>query len=292
MKFRFLFFSVITVFILFSCSSDDDSNGSSVSENSITITIDGEEVEVAQFSAIKAQSFISVQAILIDDRSFDIVFHQEGNLQGANVFSLNGGFSDSFQTAEFYSENTFDFNLFEVDESDNTVSGSFDGQMFEDGFSIEEGEPLSISGEFNVPFNDITPSITSPDLEFFANIENNDWYGTNSTISTSNGNTTEWNYNETRYEIGYQYGDLSNVEEGTFTFGEETTFNRIRLNVFTEGDNFEQEEFITEGTLIITSVEVNLGIYTIEGSFNFTATSPTTGEVINVSDGRILQVSF
>lgn len=292
MNFRLLLFSVITFFTLFSCTTDDSSNGPSISENSLTITIDGEEVEVAQFSATKAQSFIAVQAILVDDRSFDITFHQEGNLQRANVFSLNGGFSDSFQTAEFYSENTFDFNLFEVNESDDTVSGSFNGQMFEDGFSIEEGESLSISGEFNVPFNDLTPSINTTDVEFFASIQNNDWYATNGTTSVVSGNTTEWNYNETRYEIGYQYGDLSNIEVGTFNFGEDTTFNRMRLNVFTEGDNFEQEEFITEGTLTITRVEVNLGVYTIEGTFNFTATSPTTGEVINVSDGRILQVSF
>ncbi|HSD14598.1 MAG TPA: DUF6252 family protein, partial [Flavobacterium sp.] len=135
----------------------------------------------------------------------------------------------------------------------------------------------TISGSFLISYIDYPPTISG--LGTFAKINNQDWYGTQSSSSGDLSTTTLNIKNGSQYEIGIVYPYFS-PEEGTFNFSDNNADNRIAFSKYDPATH-QTIEYDVTGTITYATVTANY----VQGTFSLTATHPTNGTTITISNG-------
>jgi len=283
---------IFSLFSFLSCSSDDssgDSNnvsGMEVPESTFNFTLDGENITINQFTAQRSGDFFLITGTGDNGINVQFRFHALGNYGTFSAFSTED-LDFLVESLAFASESTFQFDLLEVDESDQTIAGNFQGLLFEDEFVFEMGTAVEASGGFNIPYITVTPQISG--LGFSASIDGEAWHGLSSGetsgVPVNSTPTNIFNHNETPYIIGLNIIPDS-LTEGTFNFSPSSTFNNIIFERFDPTIDNEETRFSTTGVLVVSEVNPsNFGLIQIIGTFDLQAEDPITGEIISVESG-------
>ncbi len=273
--------------ILTSCSSSDDSNDMETqlpTENSFSVTIDGQLYTFDTFIALKVFDNYEVLGSNSNQENFYLRFNQNGVLDRANFYVIDGSFDNDYNSA-FYNP---DFNLTNLtfDMSQNIVSASFNGNIYQDDLDITSTSRTVESGSFNLTF---TVNQADPNLDEFINATiNGQSYETikHGTTGGAAGSTIVGNFGISDGTITTTiYVDASNIQTGTFNFTEGSAINKVSfeyVNPFDDDNDYE--ELDASGTLIIDTIIEGALFDLIQGTFTATATS-TSGETYVVENG-------
>lgn len=280
--------SVLLLFIsLFSFSltqcNPEDSDDSTPESESVSYKYENENVVINSWTAIKNGDRFVITA-MGDEQTFAIEFNEYGNLSSANSYpNIIGGvpFSRSFAMNSSY---FFNFNLTNDYTENKMVAFNFDGVLHENEYSVESNTH-SVEGSFTVNYTEVEETDLSA---LYCKINSQDWHAT-SVNSIGVNNVTLNNYSDNEYIIGVSFNTNSTPLVTNHSF-EDSSVLKIELATYDPAtDNYV--EYNTSGIISITSftAAAYLSYGFIEGSFSFTATHPTTGSTITVSNGTFKQ---
>jgi len=267
--FKFLAALMVSATII-SCSSDSSSDSSS-SENFFNVTYNGVSKTVVSTDAIKQENVIEVLAETEDGLAIGFNFNIHGDMYNANV--INGfTWENSFA---YYSNHDFTFELVELNTSNHTIRVNFSGKVYENQYD-HTSETSTVSGSFRVSYEDYTPTNTG--MGTYAKINGSDWYAL-SNGSTGDGTTSMVTVqNGSEYIIGMVY-PYNNPNTGTFSFANNSALNRIYFAKY-DPVTHERIEYNVSGTITYTGASS-----IIQGTFSLTATHPTNGSTITITNG-------
>lgn len=274
--FKFLA-SLLVVASIFSCSSDSDSSQDTTA-NHFDITYNGtaKTVDLASVQAIKQEDYIEVLAITTEGEYVSFDFNTHGNLYEASVDGDN-----SETTAAFYSNNSFTFELVDLNTTNKTVKVNFTGKIYESAWD-QTSAFSTISGSFKIPYIDYTPTVSG--MGTHAKLNGTDWYGITKSGS-GDGSIMELSVqNGNEYVIGIVY-PYSGAETGTFTF-DNSDYNRISFSKY-DTTTHEMIEYNVSGTMTYSTAST-----IVAGTFSLTATHPTNGSVITITDGTFKEAAL
>jgi len=273
MKIFKFFVAFLVVATLASCSSDSDSSDSQSSANFFNLNYNGaaKTVNLTDVMAIRQEDFIEVSADATDGTHIAFSFNTHGNMYSATAIGDNG-WENSFA---HYSDHDFSFELVNVNATDKTVQVNFAGKVYEDNYD-HTSPTKTVIGSFKISYIDYTPTVSG--LGTHAMLNGTDWYGL-SDGSTGDGSTsTVTVQNGGVYTIGIVY-PYNNPATGTFNFANNSALNRIAFSKYDPAAH-EFIEYNVSGTITYTGAS-NI----VQGTFSLTATHPTNGSVITITNG-------
>uniref|UniRef100_UPI0040492217 DUF6252 family protein n=1 Tax=Flavobacterium sp. TaxID=239 RepID=UPI0040492217 len=284
MKYLKLVFLVVVSIAIFSCSSDDNNNNDGQpSTEYFNFTNDGEVLTVSNWGAIKSENTFVVFGETSDGIYVDFEFNAQGNV--GSVATYGSDFSIPFRSSqEYYSDNTFDFEIITLNESAQQIKVSFSGKVYEDNYDVTSPF-VNISGEFLVNYQVATPTVSGLGLK--AKINNVDWYDSKSDQDGGffSGSEIRLNfYNSDRNNIAIIVNHDSTVAD-TYSFTSSSASNKVLLSIYNPSEEYF-EDYESEGTLVITEKTVGLQLTIISGTFSFMATNPVNNNQIQVTNGQ------
>ena len=300
-------------FLLLSCSSDsadeiiettpiDEKVIIDPSENSITL--DGEEFVFTQTNVTRSGDRFILTLSNEQSEAISIPFHKKGNYGDIAYIQLTEGTPESFRTLYTNPDRDFSFEVLNIDEANNSVSIKLAGILHKDGdlfknntAPFELTEQITLSGSLNLDYTIVTPTFEG--LEVSAFIDNEEWHSLKSGSTTvgfdsPDSITTFFHDNNTTFSINLVLSK-ADIVPGTYTFDQssEGIYRLFLSESIIEEDGFENSiEYLSEGTLTITSFESTVSFGTIRAEFSFTATHPDTGDEIDVNSGVFNDVFF
>ena len=281
--FKFLAVFVLTT-ALFSCSSDSSSDSSgSTTEDFFNLTYNNQTEIVNNWMAIKQDGVIEVAADTPNGLGISFKFNTHGNLLESFTHPNAPHSTIPLQTSfAYYSNNTFTFELVELNTNNKTVKVNFSGKVFDDEYDHTSAFS-TVSGSFKIPYTDYTPTITG--LGTYARINGQDWFGAQKS-STGDLNTTILEVqNGSQYVIGIVYPYFS-PQTGTFNFSDNSATKRISFSKY-DPTTHELIEYNVSGTITYTTANSSY----VQGTFTLTATHPTNGSTITITNGTFKELS-
>lgn len=258
---------------LFSCSSDSSSDSSDSTANFFNLTYNGtaKTVNLSDATSIRQEDFIEVYAEATDGSTISFGFNTHGNLYDGSV--RNGMLRES--TFAYFSNNTFTFELVELNTTNKTVKVNFTGKVYENAYDHTSAFS-TVSGSFKIPYIDYPPTISG--VGTHAKLNGVDWYATSNGSTGDGGTSTVTVQNGSEYVIGMVY-PYNNPDTGTFNFTDNSAANRIYFAKYDPATH-ELVEYNVSGTITYTTAST-----IIQGTFNLTATHPTNGSIITITNG-------
>ena len=284
-KFKFILFVVLAA-TLGSCSSD--SSSSSSTNEYFNYKIDGETISVPQWDAIRSENTIEVAGQGSNGKTIYFHFNSLGNIGSVDTYSVSDFSVPNRGAQGYYTNESFNFNLESINETNKTVKVSFSGKVFEDEYNLSSDFVL-VEGNFQVKYTDATPQVAG--LGVSANVAGNDWISSNEDQSGgffSGSDITLDSYNGDVYRIGVTTNH-DNTTIAAYNFTPSTSTNTVKISKYNTSLNYF-EEYDCTGTLNITNKQVGNQITVISGTFSFTAIDPNTSAQITITDGTFKQV--
>lgn len=278
MKIFKFFASFLVVATLFSCSSDsNDSSDSTANFFNLTYNGTAKTVDLATVQAVKSEDYIEVLGVTSEGAYVSFDFNTHGNLYEASV---DGDIRET--TFSYYSNSNFTFELVELNTTNKTVRVNFSGKIYENEWDHTSAFS-TVSGSFKIPYMDYTPTVTG--MGTHAKLNGVDWYGmtkngsgdgTIMELSVQNGN---------EYVIGIVY-PYYGAETGTFNFTDNSAVNRISFSKY-DTTTHELIEYNVSGTINYTTAST-----IVAGTFSLTATHPTNGSTITITEGTFKEAAL
>ncbi|WP_237274736.1 hypothetical protein [Tenacibaculum ovolyticum] len=274
-----LLYCVILI-VIFGCSSSDDPTGSS--KDSFEYMYKNEKITIDTWTAFKIEDGIIVTgSSSINEQSFTIQFNKYGNLNSANSYPL-GNFNIPLSISyEYYKSNFFNFELLNIDESNNRVSAVFSGNLYEDEHDLDS-EKHFVEGAFNISYIDKEPNY--PGLKVYAEIEGKDWYSVDSDSEGGffSGSDIHLNqFSDDEYQITFILNH-DNTSTGNYAFDLNSQVNKVVLSKF-DKDGLTVTEYETEGNFNL--LEKNIGAAVTQLIGNYDLIAKKGNEIIRVTNG-------
>lgn len=272
------FFAVLfTAVSLFSCSSDSSSDDTTDnSADYFNLTYNGQAKTVSSWTAIKQENFIEVSGDTPNGLGISLKFNTQGNLYEAfthpNTISSTIPTSGSFA---YYSNSTFTFQLVEINTTNKTIKVNFSGKLYEDEYD-HTSTTNTVSGSFKISYIEHTPTISG--IGTYAKVNGQDWYGMQKYASGNGTTMTLYEQNGGEYTIGIVY-PYSSPQTGTFNFSNNSAVNRISFSKYDPATH-EEIEYNVSGTITYTTAST-----IVQGTFSLTATHPTNGSTVTITNG-------
>lgn len=280
-------FKILSLFLLtislFSCSSDSSSDHSSA--DYFNLTYKGQAKTVTSWQAIKQDDHIEVAADTQDGLGISFKFNTYGNLYESFTHPNTAESTVEFQAASaYFRSNTFTFTLVDLNTADKTITVGFSGKVYDNEYDLTS-DFSTVSGSFKVTYMVLAPSISG--LGTYAKINGTDWHGLeNSSSSSSSDDTTVLNIqNDSEYNIGISYPYFAPVA-GTFAFDSNTDNKRITFSKY-DTTTHMPVEYNVNGTITYTTANSTY----VQGTFSLTATHPTNGSTITITNGTFKEAS-
>lgn len=269
--FKFLA-SLLVVASVISCSSDSSDSPQDTTANHFNVSYNGtaRAVTLSNVTAIKSEDFIEVLAITDGGEYVSFNFNTHGNLYQA---SFNG--TETETTAAWFSNNSFTFELVNLNTTNKTVQVNFSGKIYENEWD-QTTDFNTMSGSFKISYMDYTPAVSG--VGTHAKLNGTDWWGITKSGS-GDGTIMELSeQNGGEYVIGIVY-PYSGASVGTFTF-DNSDYNKISFSKYDPATH-EMIEYNVDGTMTYTTASGTL----VQGTFSLTATHPTNGSVVTITEG-------
>jgi hypothetical protein len=271
------FFAVLVITsVMLSCSSDGDG------QNSVIYKENGVEIPVPVVHAYKQDKVYYFLAQNEDGRSIEIWFNSSGQLMQAK--STPGGDPFSFMASAYdYSLNSFDFELVSLNESAKTFKLNYSGKLFDDEYDVANSSFVNVSGSAQLHYEDVT---WATGLEVTAKIDGSSWRSAkqNRSYFGEIENVVLEETSDDPFRMTF-YIHQAETQPGIYTFNATSEANRIVLSKYSIATH-SYVEYNSSGTFTITSTTANeFGETRIEGTYSFTATNPSDGTTLQVTDG-------
>jgi hypothetical protein len=242
---------------------------------------------VSNWGAIRSENTFSVFGESADGINVDFLFNAQGNV--GTVTTYGSDFSIPFRsTQEYFSDDTFDFQIITINEAAQQIKVSFSGKVYED--ELDVSSPfVSISGEFLINYQEVSPTVVGLGLK--AKINNVDWYDSKNDQDGGffSGSDIRLNfYNSDKNNIAIVVNHDATVAD-TYSFTTNSENNKVLLSVYNPTEAYF-EDYESEGTLVITEKIVGPQFTIISGTFSFTATNLGNNNQIQVSNGQFKTV--
>jgi len=283
-----LFALGILLLFLTACSSSDDSDGSTI-EAGFSITLDGTEYVLTNTVAGKIEGNLIVRGDNeAGDGSIQILFNSNGDL--SEVRSTGFGSASSFPSASsFYYYNSFymNFSLVSIDESANTVSFQFNGDIYDNQFDLTS-DSFSIMGSFNGTYEEADPEISG--IGISASLNGTNWIAVDDYQNGGffPGSDVSHNFfSDDPYTISI-ITNHDTTTTGTYSFTNTETVNLVRVSRWDTNTNLLVDLAVT-GTLVITEKVVGASQTTLSGTFEVAANEPE-GEAVTITGGDYFYV--
>jgi hypothetical protein len=283
--FKLILFVALTISI-FSCSSDDGNNSQSVTEY-FNYTDDSQVLTVTSWQAYRSENSLAVTAATSQGKSLQFEFNAQGNLGSASTYSSDFSVPSRYSQA-YYSEESFNFEMVNFDETNKTVEVNFSGKVYEDEHDLTSPF-VNISGSFLVKYSVVTPAVSG--LWLNAKINNEDWYSSSEDQEGGffPGSDIRLNfYNSDKNNIAIIINQ-STTSEGTYSFTSSSTNNKAILSVYNTATDYH-DDYNCSGTLTITEKTIGSQITVLAGTFSFTATNPVNSNQTQVTNGTFKTV--
>lgn len=278
------------VSLLASCSSDD---GDPVDNNPITgddyfeYTIDGEEQDMTEWTALRSENTIAVSGTSATGRVVQLQFNKWGDI--GDVMTLADDFDIPWRNNYHYNRGeTFDFELVSIDEENKKIKVNFSGKVYDEEYD-NSSDFSTIEGSFIVTYQQVQPQVAG--LGVSAEIDGDAWHDSDSDQSGGFFSGEDLTINASSASK-YTIGIVTNHDDTTadnYTFGPAETSNKMKLFVYNPETNMEEEWTTTSGSMNITEKTVGFQITVLAGTFSFTAENPETGETVSVTNGTFKQ---
>ncbi|WP_300567018.1 hypothetical protein [Flavobacterium sp.] len=266
--FKFLSALLVTA-TLFSCSSDGDSSDSTANYFNLTYNGTAKTVNIASVQAVKSEDYIEVLGVTSEGAYVSFDFNTHGNLYEA---SYDGDNHEA--TFAHYSNSSFTFELVDLNTTNKTVRVNFSGKVYENEYDHTSAFS-TMSGSFKISYMDYNPPVTG--MGTYAKLNGADWYGMTKSGS-GDGTIMELSVqNGGEYTIGIVY-PYSGAETGTFAF-DNSDVNRISFSKY-DTTTHEMIEYNVAGTMTYTTASS-----IVQGTFSLTATHPTNGSTVTITNG-------
>lgn len=219
----------------------------------------------------------------------DFFFNEDGHFVSSKVYS-NGQVPTFINKSNYFnfSSHYFDYDIISIDETNMTIKGTFSGKLYENEFDLNSNFDV-VEGDFFIPYiilPEETPTIYS-NQGLSVKINNSDWH---SVKRRAFGYAYYYPQREEEFfyddQVKIAVGlDVFASPVGIYTFSNATAGNYIRVSKFNT-TTLTYEDYNTSGTVeILNRVALMPPGYLYEGKFNGTATNPTTGEILQLTDG-------
>ncbi|MBP1225780.1 DUF6252 family protein [Flavobacterium sp. 1355] len=272
-KIKLIAFVLFTALIT-SCSSDDNKEDESA-ESYFNLTYNNEVKTVTTWEALKQGDHIEVTGTSTQGVAIDFKFNVYGNLYQSFTHGATANSDLPYMEAsENFTANTFTFTLEDLNIKDKTVQVKFSGKVYENAYDLES-ESVIISGSFKVSYKEIDPLI--PGQGTFAKIDGKDWHGLSMSTSTTDGVKMLNIDNDSEYNFAITLPDDSESGAHTFTNNSEIKVAFQKYDVTIK----EYVDYEVAGTITYTTISD----YYVAGTFSLTATHPTNGSKIVISNG-------
>lgn len=288
----FNFFALVLTTLLFSCSSDGNTETSTnTNQGTFNIVYDNAPLILSDWKAerdgdyfritsSKYQSTGSNSSVLTN--SFATLFHKDGTLIETSMYdrSIQGDLETSF----YYSRNTFEFNIEEIDEINHTLKVNFNGKIYSNPEYVYNSDFKTVSGTISMPYEPISPfDVSFAQRETTMLINNVPWRGKGQTVNQEFNDGTAIQINgDQQYSINIVIPKPT-IQLGTFTFSQnEDIFKLNSVNLFKYyPGNISPNEYRCSGSLTITQKSRGM----ISGTFSLTAYDPLTNETVVITNG-------
>jgi hypothetical protein len=282
-KIKVLLFSLALTLGVSSCSSDGGGSGSAA--DSFTLTYDGQTKTVSSWQAVKQEDFIEVAGNTPDGLGIDFKFNIYGNLYEA--FTHPNTISSTITTksaSAYFSDNTFTFELVELNTTDKTVKVNFNGKVYDDNYDLTS-DFVVVSGSFKIAYTEYPPVMT--DMGTYAQVNGQAWHGlsSGSSSSTSDNSTELEILNGSEYKIGIVYPYFSPLT-GSYAFTDNSYNKRISFSKYDVATH-SLIEYDVNGTITYTTANSTY----VQGTFSLTATHPINGSTITITNGTFKEGS-
>ncbi|MES2545487.1 MAG: DUF6252 family protein [Bacteroidota bacterium] len=277
-KIKLLLFLLALPLGISSCSSDSGDSGSSSGE-SFTLTYNGQTKTVSAWQALKEDGLIDVTGNTADGIGINFKFNPYGNLYQAFTYpSTAASVIESQEASAYFSENTFTFELVDINTTNKTIRVNFNGKVYDDKYDHTSNFVI-VSGSFKLIYTEI-PAVLEG-LGTSAQINGEAWHGLafTSSSSTSNYSTVLNVANGSEYEIGISYAYYAPAT-GTFSFTSLSENKRITFSKYDVATH-SMIEYNVNGTITYTIANSTY----VEGTFSLIATHPTNGSTITITNG-------
>ncbi|WP_339887512.1 DUF6252 family protein [uncultured Flavobacterium sp.] len=282
---KLILFIALTISV-FSCSSDSDNDPQSATEY-FNYTDDNEVLSVTSWQAFRSENSLAVTASTSQGKSLQFEFNAQGNLGSASTYSSDFSIPSRYSQA-YYSQESFNFEMVNFDETNKTIEVNFSGKIYEDEHDLSSPY-VNISGSFLVKYTVIIPSISG--LKMGTKIDNVDWYSSSEDQEGGffPGSDIRLNfYNSDKNNIAIIVNQ-NNTTASTYTFTSNSTNNKAILSVYNTATDYH-DDYNCSGTLTITEKTVGSQLTVLAGTFSFTATNPVNSNQTQVTNGTFKTV--
>jgi len=283
-------FRLSVLFLLFvgftNCSSDDEDSNST--NDSFTFIYEGETVSISSWEGVKVDNALAIVGRSDDGINIAIEFNKYGNLGYAAVYSTQDVDFEHSESFNYFKSNYFNFNLVNLDESNNRVSVNFSGDLYENEYDITS-TTHPVEGSFNISYTDVDPIIEGIGLS--AKVDGVDWHHSDSDQNGgffSGSNVSLNNFNDGAFTFSIEVNH-DNSDLGSYNFNESSTVNRIKLYEYDPATN-ESIVYETVGTFVLTEKSVGVQQTVISGNFSFIATNPTDNSTVTITNGTYKEI--
>jgi hypothetical protein len=284
--------SFLFLLLIASCSSDSDNNstddGPVIEDDFFTLTIDGVDKEISQWSAQRSENTIYVYGITEDATAIQLTFNKFGNVGDVNTFNIeNTDFPDRYNY-QYNRAAYFDFELVSIDETLRIVTVNYSGKVYDDNTDLTSAFS-EIEGSFQLTYENATPQIAG--LGLTATLNGQPWYDTDTTTSYSNpGGLVANNFSsDNLYSISIVTGHESTAV-GEYVFDASSDKDKVVVWGYSATTKEEEEYESTSGTLTITEKTVGASYTVLAGTFSIVATDPDTGNEVTITNGSFKTV--
>jgi hypothetical protein len=270
--------------ILFSCSSSDDSDTTTPTDETsyFNYKLNSQTIPVASWTALRSENNFEVLGEVGNGRSIYVSFDNLGHIIRVGTTPEIGS-SLPWQNNFFdFSANYFSLQVVSIDDINKKVKVNFSGKVYDNDFDITSAFS-NVEGSFNVNYIDVAPQIAG--LGVTAKLNGADWKSVKSTQSASGSfqNLSLEHNSDDIYKISILMNSAS-TSTGTYTFNGASSTNKVILSKYNIATN-QYIDYVCTGTFVLTQKQSNTGYVLISGTYSFTAVNPIDNTQIQVTSG-------